>query len=361
MQVIRNFLERHNINDNVFALGVSGGADSLALALMFREECPNCRLIALTVDHGLRPTSLKEAHYVADIMERFGIEHHILTWEGDKPKTGIEEQARIARYELLFDWCKKHHVCDLAIAHHLYDQAETFLMRLQRGSGLYGLAAMDEVSVRNGILILRPFLNTRPEELKDFLQRRKISWVEDESNSCEDFLRVRMRRFLPFLERETGISPERLVMAVVNLQKAKGFIETIAQDIIADKIHFWGESGASVDYAEFLSWHDELKFYILGNLIKRLGERDYIPEAQKLLNLLMTLENDEKNGVTLGGCLFIRCGLRLFIIKEYRDGLTEGDSLAWEDFLIKNPEARGIQIPYKLRVLLMREKLLRKK
>ena len=87
------------------------------------------------------------------------------------------------------------------IAHHLYDQAETFLMRLQRGSGVFGLSSIDEISERNGISILRPLLHTHPDDLKKYLNEKNIKWVEDESNQCTDFLRVKMRKFLPVLER----------------------------------------------------------------------------------------------------------------------------------------------------------------
>lgn len=73
---------------------MSGGADSLAMALMFKQEFPDLRLVALTVDHGLRPTSRQEAEYVASVMKAHKIEHHILVWQGAKPLTGIEEKAR---------------------------------------------------------------------------------------------------------------------------------------------------------------------------------------------------------------------------------------------------------------------------
>lgn len=356
MQIIEDFLKKHHIQDDTFAVGVSGGADSLALVLMFKQEFPQYRIVALTVDHGLRPTSRNEALYVADLMQRFNIEHHILTWEGEKPVTGIEEQARLMRYRLLCQWCKHNHIGYLAIAHHLYDQAETFLMRLERGSGLYGLCAMSDIFEREGIKLLRPLLNTPPEILKTFLEQQKIKWVEDESNQCLDFLRVKMRHFLPILEKETGISAECLSHTAATLQRTKDFIESIVNQTIDLHVHQWGNSGFSVDYTLFLSWHEELKFRILSKLICTLAQSTYIPKAEKLLELVRCLENKDYEGGTLGGCYIQISDLRLWIIKEERDNKIIYSNRLWEDFILHNPEVRGLQIPYKLRLSLVKEK-----
>ena len=182
---------KYQIKDEVVAVGVSGGADSLALVLQAAEELAvfGRKVVALTVDHGLRPTSRLEAEYVAGLMQKYGIEHHILTWTGKKPTTGIEEAARQARYTLIAEWCSQNNVHVLLTAHHAKDQAETFLMRLQSGSGLEGLCGIREYSVREGLVILRPLLAVNPENLRDYLRQRAIVWVEDESNRDTTFLR----------------------------------------------------------------------------------------------------------------------------------------------------------------------------
>ena len=144
-----DFFNEHNITESVVAVGVSGGADSLALALMLKDAGKS--VVALTVNHCLRKEAQAEAEYVASLMKKHGIEHHILLWnEGAKIAKGIEEAARVARYKLMFDYCKKHKIKVLATAHHMRDQAETFLLRLQRGSGLFGLSAMLPVTEREG-------------------------------------------------------------------------------------------------------------------------------------------------------------------------------------------------------------------
>lgn len=356
MQVIKDFFINNNIKDTKIAVGVSGGADSLALVLMLKETYPNFDIIALSVDHGLRPSSLDEALYVKKIMQQFDIEHHILTWEGDKPQTGIEEQARIARYNLLCNWCKENNVKYLAIAHHMYDQAETFLMRLERGSGLFGLSSMAEVSKKCGITILRPLLKCHPDELKEYLNSKNISWVEDESNNCDDFLRVKMRKFLPTLEKEVGISVNRLCDAVLNLQRSKNFLEDVVDDIIKNQTHNWNNVAYSFDFANFINWHDEIKFHILGRIVKQLGDNSYTPEADVLLNLISLIKENNFDSFTLGGCIILKSDLRIWIIKEYRDKNLDYSNEDWEDFVKQNPMVRGIKIPHKLKIALLKEK-----
>ncbi len=360
MQVIQKFLTDNHITATTFVIGVSGGADSLALALMFKEAYPNYHLVALTVDHGLRPTSSAEAQYVSQIMKQYDIEHHILVWKGEKPKTGIEEQARLARYRLLCGWCKENNIKYLATAHHLYDQAETFLMRLQRGSGLFGLSGMGGVTQRDGIFILRPLLSVHPDEMKNFLHSKGIEWVEDESNQCTDFLRVKMRKSLPLIEKQTGITPARLCETAYNLYKIKEFIEQMVDETIKLKIHQWGNSGFSFDYTEFQSWHEELRFYVLQKLLTSLSKQAYFPEADSLEFLIKQLDNPQFSGATLGNCHIAVEDLKIWIIKEYRNANTAYIVEDWLNYCKANPKVRGIKIPCKLRAALLFEKLSKK-
>jgi len=138
-------LDRLVAADLKLGIAVSGGPDSLALLLLAAAARPE-RLEAATVDHALRPESRAEAEMVAGVCGQLSIPHAILTaeWE-QKPESALQERARIERYRLLGLWAKERGISALLTAHHADDQAETLVMRLNRGSGVRGLAGMRAV------------------------------------------------------------------------------------------------------------------------------------------------------------------------------------------------------------------------
>lgn len=348
---MEEFLEKHQISDRVIAVAVSGGADSLALVLQAAEELAvfGRRIVALTVNHGLRPSAAQEAEYVGEVMRGHNIEHHILEWKGQKPATGVEEAARQARYELLSEWCGKNGVRVLLTAHHLRDQAETFLMRLQRGSGLEGLCCMREKSERNGLIILRPFLHTNPEEMREYLRKKNIRWVEDESNDDEKYLRNRIRKFLPELASATGITAEKIDTAVTNLQCAESFLERQTAAVLARDVREERGGVKSFAYSAYLSWEPEIRFRILADLCRRL----YIPRAERILRLERALAKLPFGGATLGGREFLLYDGRIWVVPEAEaDG--RGSRKGWKELERRFPEYRGKKFPHRVRVAILR-------
>lgn len=179
-------------------VAVSGGPDSLALLLMAAEARP-LLVEAATVNHALRPESRAEAEKVAAICEHLGVPHAILTATWDvKPETAIQERARNMRYRLLGQWAGERGLAAVATAHHLDDQAETFLMRLARGGGVKGLAGMRRVSRAPGapVALVRPLLSWRHSELVAVCAAAGLEAVQDPSNDDEQFERVRVRKAL---------------------------------------------------------------------------------------------------------------------------------------------------------------------
>lgn len=184
--------------DRTIGLAVSGGPDSLALLLLAAEARP-LRVEAATVDHALRSESRGEAEMVAEVCDRLGVPHRILTasWD-ERPETAIQERARAMRYRLLGEWARERRITALLTAHHLDDQAETVLMRLARGAGVRGLAGMRRVSraPAGTVAIVRPLLGWRRLELEAVCAAAGLQAIEDPSNEDHRFERVRMRKAL---------------------------------------------------------------------------------------------------------------------------------------------------------------------
>ena len=343
---------KYQIKDEVVAVGVSGGADSLALVLQAAEELAvfGRKVVALTVDHGLRPTSRLEAEYVAGLMQKYGIEHHILTWTGKKPTTGIEEAARQARYALIAEWCSQNNVHVLLTAHHAKDQAETFLMRLQRGSGLEGLCGIREYSVRDGLVILRPLLAINPENLRDYLRQRAIMWVEDESNRDTTFLRGKIRQYLPELAENIGINIEKICNAVHNLQSAEDYIEQQLDLLLAHDVIWDFGTVCRFRYMDYLSWHKEMKFRVLA----RLCRREYIPRAERVLALVNALNTMPFTGATLGGREIILAYDWVWVVPERISKRVQSRKL-WAEFVRQHPLYKNIKMPHKAKLAILQK------
>lgn len=343
---------KYQIKDEVVAVGVSGGADSLALVLQAAEELAvfGRKIVALTVDHGLRPTSRLEAEYVAGLMQKYGIEHHILTWTGKKPTTGIEEAARQARYALIAEWCSQNNVHVLLTAHHAKDQAETFLMRLQRGSGLEGLCGIREYSVRDGLVILRPLLAVNPENLRDYLRQRAIVWVEDESNRDTTFLRGKIRQYLPELTENIGINIEKICNAVHNLQSAEDYIEQQLDLLLAHDVIWDFGTVCRFRYADYLNWHKEMKFRVLA----RLCRREYIPRAERILALVNALNTLPFTGATLGGREIVLAYDWVWVVPERISKRVQSRKL-WAEFVLQHPLYKNIKMPHKAKLAILQK------
>jgi tRNA(Ile)-lysidine synthase len=215
------------------AVAISGGADSFALLHLARYHAKT-DIIALTVDHQLRPESAAEAQQVMQWCQQNGIEHHILKWIGDKPSSALQANARNARRRLLCDFCQQHGIEFLLLGHQADDQAETMLMRLQRGTGLKGLKAMQPVTrdKATNTAILRPLLNFRRAELRDYCIENNLPFIDDPSNDNPVYERVRIRNLLASLpELAVGIakSTPRLRRADKTLEQlAKHWVENHA-------------------------------------------------------------------------------------------------------------------------------------
>ena len=230
--------------DRACVLAVSGGSDSTALMVLFADwlrqgGSDTAVHTVLTVDHGLRPGSTEEAREVGDRALALGFRHAILQWHGPKPQTGIQAAARAARYRLICGYMETHDIATLLAAHTRDDQAETLLMRLARGSGLDGLAAMapwTEVAPdgKPGTQrIVRPLLGVAKARLQATLEQHRIPWIEDPSNQSPAFERSRWRAARGDLEA-LGLSSEMLASSARRLLRARVALEAVADTFCAE-------------------------------------------------------------------------------------------------------------------------------
>ncbi|MEZ0172058.1 tRNA lysidine(34) synthetase TilS [Microvirga sp. TS319] len=254
---------------------VSGGPDSVAmmhlLALWGSERRPP--VLIATVDHGLRPAAAEEAAFVGREAAALGFPHRTLVWAGEKPRTGLQEEAREARYRLLVRQARAAGASHLVTAHTLDDQAETILMRLARGSGLKGLKGMRRERDLDGIVHARPLLDHPKAALLDLCRRNGWRFVTDPSNADERFARVRWRKLLPLLAGE-GLTADRLALLARRAGQADEALDIKARQALetADPVAGEGAEGALSFRASCLAEEPfEIGLRILELSLSRIG------------------------------------------------------------------------------------------
>jgi len=300
---VQGFLKKHNVKGTI-AVAVSGGIDSMALAFLLSQSH---EVIVLIIDHGLRAASSAEATKTAKILDGLGIENTILR-KKHSIKANLQEEARKLRYGLLLDYCKKHKIKYLAIAHHAEDNAETFLLRLSRGSGLDGLSGIAAMSEMQGVKIIRPVLDFSKAELKKILVANKIKWVEDPTNRTDKYKRNKLRLALGKLEDKELVTA-RINDAAANLARVRGFIE-----LETEKAYNSCVSGNILDPKKLEKLHDEIAYRVLVNVIMRLSGREKKPRFEKLKRLKDDLVADKTR--TLNGLIFRPKKGKIIILRE---------------------------------------------
>jgi tRNA(Ile)-lysidine synthase len=294
-------------------LAVSGGPDSIALmwlAARWRKALAHGpRLLAVTVDHGLRQEAAREAREVKRLAQALGVIHRTVRWTGGKPKTGLPSAARAARYRLLATAARQNGASHILTAHTRDDQAETLLMRLLRGSGIGGLAAMARESAREGVFIVRPFLNISKSQLVATLQNAKVGYADDPTNRDTRFTRPRIRAVIERLSDEGG-DPRNLARLATRLARANAAIEILtdgAARYLALRDQSVGSEptagSATFDAQAFAQLPEEIRLRLLLRAINRIGDEGpaELGKAEVLLAALdRALQNTSQKKKTIG-------------------------------------------------------------
>ncbi len=300
------------------AVALSGGADSMALTLLARAwvQERSGTLLAVTVDHGLRPESAAEAGRVGSWMGALGITHRILRWEGPRPETGLQAAARTARYELLERCCAEDGVLHLLVGHNAGDQAETVLMRLAAGSGLRGLAGMASIVERRHIRILRPLLKTRREAIEHYLTDQGQSWIKDPSNKDGSFTRVRLRQEAEALA-DHGLTTGRLTETAAKLGRARNALERVTARSCAKGVTISPAGYATFSQTELADEVPEIGLHVLGALVTTISGRQYVPRSERLGRLYNAIKDGNAGRArTLGGCRIAPWRGQLLVSRE---------------------------------------------
>lgn len=262
----------------VLILAVSGGPDSTALLWLAARWRAGAKhgptLIAVTVDHGLRPEAAREALGVKRLAAKLGVAHRTLLWTGGKPKTGIQEAAREARYRLLADAARKGGARHILTAHTLDDQAETVLFRLARGSGLTGLRGMARLSPlpargEREPTLVRPLLCLPKSRLVATLTAAKIPFADDPSNRDPRFTRPRLRELIPGLAAE-GLDARRLSSFARRMARADQAIERAVDEAQA-RLSRVSAAGSIVFGPGFAELAAEISLRLLGRAVAQVG------------------------------------------------------------------------------------------
>ncbi len=317
------------------AAAVSGGADSLALAVLLHDwvRLLGGRVTALTVDHGLRSEAAAEARFVARTLKPLGLAQQTLRWRGAKPEANISARARQVRYQLMSRCCARRGLLHLVLGHHLDDQAETFLLRLGRGSGLDGLAAMAPILELPALRLLRPLLGLPKARLEATLRARGLSWVEDPTNRDPAQARVRLRRLLPEIARE-GLTAARLAATARHLGRARAAFEHELARLLVVTVNLDPAGFAWLDPEPLVAAPAELGLRALARVLTTVGGAEYGPRLESLERLHRRISAGLTAGATLGGCRVLPRRGRLLVVREARNlpalRLCAGQTLLWD-------------------------------
>ena len=279
------------------ALAVSGGSDSLCLLVLFSEWRQRNRwkgvAEVLVVDHGLRSESAAEARFVCDAAREHGLGARVLIWEGPKPRSNIQDEARRARYRLVAERIADTGAQALVLGHHMDDQAETFLDRLTRGSGVSGLSAMaiDEPAGPEGLRLLRPFLSVRKHRLEASLAARGCNWCRDPSNDDQKYKRSRLRRIMGLLEQE-GLTAERLFETAGRMRRSREALDSVVDNISSGLLENHRSGPARMDRGRYRDLPEDLRLRLLKHVVQTVTGRRPEPRLRQLESLDAILCSD---------------------------------------------------------------------
>lgn len=298
---------------------------------------------AVTVDHGLRPEAADEARFVAAACARIGVAHTVLHWRREAETGNLQDQARLGRYAVMTIWARGQGITHMVLGHTADDQAETFLMGLAREAGIDGLVGMRHVWTADGVKWVRPFLVQERVDLRDYLERRAIGWVEDPSNADDRFTRVKARRALKAL-KPLGITVAHLTGVISNLLVAQEAVE-MAVWRAAHELATDAAGAVTLDRKLFRREGDEVQRRLVIGALRWITGARYAPRANSMFRVLMAIRNGKD--LTLAGCR-IRVGdTAIRVVREPKaaaSAISLPDQLWDNRWRVDGPSEPGLEI-----------------
>jgi tRNA(Ile)-lysidine synthase len=316
-QIYKRF-EKSLIIDENFAVAVSGGPDSLALAFLAKVYSIKKKLNPkfFIVDHRLRKNSTREAKAVKQNLKKCSINSEILTWKGTKPQKNIQSIARNERYRLLFLRCNKFNIRNILIGHHQDDLIENFFIRMIRGSGLKGLISLNKKSQVDNKYLLRPLLDHKKEDLI-FLSKNVFNfYVDDPSNKEEKYLRIKIRKLIEELQKN-GLDKKKLFKTIKNLKYSNNVVNYYVDENLRANSFFCSKSNKLILNNIFFQQPYEVIFRSFSRSIQLIGEKYYSVRGKKLDKIIKDIINHQLFRATLGNCMIEKVNQTVIISKEH--------------------------------------------
>tara|TARA_X000000950_G_C13762762_1_gene597552 strand:- start:74 stop:1096 length:1023 start_codon:yes stop_codon:yes gene_type:complete len=306
-----------NINKKKYLVAVSGGPDSLALVALTKAyaSCKKTKFYYVLVNHNIRENSKEEAEQVKKLLKKNNISLKIFL-NKKKIIKNIQAEARSSRYDILINFCKKNKIRAILTAHNLEDQVETFFIRLSRGSGLRGLAAMKSISTINKqISLCRPLLDIKKKFLIKISKVTFGMYFKDPSNKNFKYLRTKVRNLKKPLEK-SGIKYDQIFRSIQNLSLSKTTLDHYLDKVFKELIKKDNEREILINLKKYKDLSNDTKIALLNESIKLLKNNYYDLRSKKVDNLIKNLNKKDFKKSTLGGCIFSKKGGNLCLKVE---------------------------------------------
>ena len=326
------------VNNSHLAVGVSGGADSMALCILAARwgRLNSVLVTALVVDHGLRVSSAYEVRVVASWLKRLAIPFEILTIEQPKPTTGIQEKARRWRFLAFENWCRSNNADVVLLGHTLDDQIETLFMRINADTGPDGLSGMLSYTRVRGLIIARPLLSVTKKRLIATCNHHNQKWINDPSNLDERFTRVFWRNLQPKVE-QVGLASQSIERFSRIMGSLRGIIDQHCRDFIK---YSGGVSSLGLIWFEASHFNKLPPYFaelMMGRILRSIGGASKPIKKRRIGKLCRNLTDKPSLIETLGGCIVQKSEEgSILIYREYAKcpapiSCLPGETFRWDN------------------------------